>query len=92
MLYCVAGGTAAQTGFFADIEASDLDSCMKSNYYTSAYSAQAMLRIWTEGDQNQKAQGVSQKLRQIIFINSAAAFVGMPGYSAYAGMLTTCSF
>jgi len=81
VLYCVAGGTPTQCGFITDIEAADIESCMKNNYYTSAYMAQAMLKIWTEDDG--KAETASPRLRQIVFINSAAAFIGLPGYIAY---------
>jgi len=81
VLYCVAGGTPTQCGFITDIEAVDIESCMKNNYYTSAYMAQAMLKIWTQDDRKTEAR--SPRLRRIVFINSAAAFLGLPGYVAY---------
>ena len=40
-----------------------------------------MLDIWTEDDETGRCP--IHKLRQIIFINSAAAFVGLPGSVAY---------
>ncbi|KAF2838261.1 putative short chain dehydrogenase/ reductase [Patellaria atrata CBS 101060] len=79
VLYCVAGGTTH--GFFTDLDARDLESCMKKNYFTAAYTAQSILRLWTEDDK--AAKTTSQRLRQIIFITSAAAFLGVPGYAAY---------
>lgn len=60
---------------------------MRNNYFTAAYAAQAILKIWTEDDK--KAETSSPTLRQIVFINSAAAFLGMPDYGAYTGKLVT---
>ncbi|KAL2043708.1 hypothetical protein ABVK25_012515 [Lepraria finkii] len=42
-----------------------------------------MLDIWTEDDKEEAQPGPHPKLRQIIFINSAAAFLGLPGSIAY---------
>ncbi|CAG8955554.1 hypothetical protein HYFRA_00009508 [Hymenoscyphus fraxineus] len=81
ILYCVAGGTPTQCGFLIDITAADIESCMKNNYYTSAYMAHWMLRAWIEDDKT--AERETPRLRQIVFINSAAAFLGLPGYTAY---------
>ncbi|CAF9925818.1 MAG: hypothetical protein ALECFALPRED_003225 [Alectoria fallacina] len=81
VLYCVAGGTSTEIGFMTDIDAGKLESCMRNNYFTAAYAAQSMLKIWTEDDKN--AERLSPRLRQIAFINSAAAFLGLPGYAAY---------
>ncbi|KAL9119243.1 MAG: hypothetical protein Q9187_004203 [Circinaria calcarea] len=86
ILYCVAGGTSTEIGFIKDIDAADLESCMRKNYFTAAYSAQSILKIWTEDDQ--KTTTPSSRLRQIVFINSAAAFVGIPGYVAYTCKLS----
>ncbi|KAK3317263.1 hypothetical protein B0T19DRAFT_468802 [Cercophora scortea] len=91
VLYCVAGGNHGQNGFFVDITAQDLEDCMRNNYYSSAFAAKSMLEIWTADDAARaksarvpgaKATGI-QKHRQIIFINSAAAFLGLPGSIAY---------
>ena len=60
---------------------------MRNNYFTSAYAAQSILKIWTEDDIT--AETSSPRHRQIVFINSAAAFLGMPGYAAYTGKLNT---
>ena len=70
-----------------DIKAKDLDNCMKNNYYSSAYAAKSMLDIWTEDDKEEAQPGPHPKLRQIIFINSAAAFLGLPGSIAYSRKL-----
>ena len=42
-----------------------------------------MLDIWTEDDKKGNAPASRPKLRQIVFINSAAAFLGLPGSIAY---------
>ncbi|KAI1460399.1 putative short chain dehydrogenase/ reductase [Annulohypoxylon moriforme] len=84
ILYCTAGGNHAENGFLADIQAKDLDNCMKNNYYSSAYAAKSLIDLWIADD---KKKGFSAnappRLRQIIFINSAAAFLGIPGSIAY---------
>lgn len=86
----MAGGNHAENGFLVDIEASDLDNCMKNNYYASAYAAQAMLKIWTEDDKaGMTPRSSGSRLRQIIFINSAGAFLGLPGSIAYTRMCFT---
>ncbi|KAI1099371.1 putative short chain dehydrogenase/ reductase [Jackrogersella minutella] len=83
ILYCSAGGNHAENGFLADIEAKDLDNCMKNNYYSSAYAAKSLIDIWTADDRKESSQDTQPRLRQIIFINSAAAFLGIPGSIAY---------
>lgn len=83
ILYCSAGGNHAENGFLADIEAKDLDNCMKNNYYSSAYATKSLIDIWIANDKKGTSQGAQPQLRQIIFINSAAAFLGIPGSIAY---------
>lgn len=83
ILYCSAGGNHAENGFLVDIEAKALDNCMKNNYYSSAYAAKSLIDIWTQDDKNGGFQAAKPRLRQIIFINSAAAFLGIPGSIAY---------
>ena len=56
---------------------------MRNNYFTSAYTTQSLLKIWVEDDKRNTKLGTTQKLRQIIFINSGVVFIGMPGYTAY---------
>lgn len=87
MLFCVAGGSMSLYGLLADIPAEDLETCMKNNYFTSAYAAQSVLKMWVEDDKNVKTSRSVSRPRQIVFINSAAAFLGVPGYVAYACML-----
>lgn len=84
MLYCVAGGADPGLGLLTEISASDIENCMKNNYLTSAYAAQSILRIWREDDEKTKA--TASRVRRIVFINSAAAFLGLPGYDAYTGV------
>ncbi|KNG85245.1 putative short chain dehydrogenase/reductase family oxidoreductase [Aspergillus nomiae NRRL 13137] len=87
-LYCSAGGNHAENGFFIDLQATQLDSCMKNNYYSTAYAAKAMLDIWVENDKKSAGSDFSNNTtehttRKIVFVNSAAAFLGLPGSVAY---------
>ncbi|EAW13629.1 putative short chain dehydrogenase/reductase family oxidoreductase [Aspergillus clavatus NRRL 1] len=87
-LYCSAGGNHAENGFIADLQASQLDSCMKNNYYSTAYAAKAMLDIWVQADKQEFADDVTRRIseprrRKMVFVNSAAAFLGIPGSGAY---------
>ncbi|KAE8362762.1 putative short chain dehydrogenase/ reductase [Aspergillus caelatus] len=87
-LYCSAGGNHAENGFFIDLQATQLDSCMQNNYYSTAYAAKAMLDIWVEHDQKSAGIDLSHnttrpQTRRIVFVNSAAAFLGLPGSVAY---------
>ncbi len=59
---------------------------MRNNYFTAAYATQSMLKLWTEDDRTTETS--SLRLRQIVFINSAAAFLGLPGYAAYTCKLS----
>ncbi|KIL92307.1 short chain dehydrogenase reductase family [Fusarium avenaceum] len=86
ILYCVAGGTTNELGFLVDIEPADVQRCMTNNYLTSAYPAQAMLKLWIEDDKRSKPvtrQKNSSRRRQLVFVSSAAALVAFPGYVAY---------
>jgi 3-dehydrosphinganine reductase len=61
---------------------------MKNNYYSTAYAAKAMLDIWVENDKKPTGIDMSNnttgpKTRKIVFVNSAAAFLGLPGSVAY---------
>ncbi|KAI5868186.1 putative short chain dehydrogenase/ reductase [Durotheca rogersii] len=84
ILYCTAGGNHAENGFIVDIGAQQIENCMKNNYYSAAYPAKSLLDIWTEDDKKKGTDGTTgPRLRQIIFVNSAAAFLGIPGSIAY---------
>ncbi|KAJ3541223.1 hypothetical protein NM208_g4708 [Fusarium decemcellulare] len=86
VLYCVAGGSTNELGFLVDLDPAAVQRCMTNNYLTSAYSAQAMLKLWIENDkelqQNASRKSIP-KHRKIVFVSSAAAFVALPGYVAY---------
>lgn len=84
MLYCVAGGNHAENGFLLDITASKLESCMNNNYFSAAYAAKSMLDIWTSQDVLGSTSGPYPRRRKLIFVNSAAAFVSLPGSIAYS--------
>ncbi|EED14703.1 steroid dehydrogenase, putative [Talaromyces stipitatus ATCC 10500] len=77
ILFCVAGGTASEIGFFADIAAEDIRSCMERNYFAAAFIAHAVLKQWLARPPPFKQR------RHIVFTASTAAFVGLPGYTAY---------
>ncbi|RYP06860.1 hypothetical protein DL764_002908 [Monosporascus ibericus] len=82
MLFCCAGGTPGQVGFINDLTPVQLETCMQNNYLTAAFSAQMMLKIWTEDDKT--AKGTTPLTRHIVFINSVAAFCTVPGMGAYS--------
>ncbi|KAL4966465.1 putative steroid dehydrogenase [Aspergillus stella-maris] len=77
VLFCVAGGAAADLGFFADISTRNIQACMEKNYFSAAFIAHAVFRRWTK-------EPVASPTRHLIFTSSTAAFLGFPGYSAYA--------
>lgn len=89
VLYCVAGGNHAENGFLVDIAAKDLESCMRNNYYSAAYAAKSMLDMWTEDDKKGSALAPPPRLRQIVFVVSAAAFVSLPGSVAYSRKISS---
>lgn len=63
---------------------------MRNNYFTAAYSSQAMLKLWTESDKKVEGTAKTPNHRRIVFINSAGAFVGLPGYTAYTRKNPLC--
>jgi 3-dehydrosphinganine reductase len=84
VMYCAAGGCPTQCEFFANINSADLESCMQMNYFTAAYTAQSLCKIWIQDEQLPRAPNITKPVcRQIVFINSAGAFLGLPGYTAY---------
>ncbi|EQL01607.1 hypothetical protein G6O67_006624 [Ophiocordyceps sinensis] len=82
VVYCVAGGNYDQNGFFVDLGAKDLEDSMRNNYFSAAYAAKSMLDVWLAEDSSRRSP-IRQRHRQIVFINSAAAFLGLPGSVAY---------
>lgn len=77
-LFCCAGGTAAEVGFFADITTDDIRTCMERNYFAAAYIAHAVMKQWLA------KPPADNKTRHLILTASTAAFIGFPGYVAYA--------
>ncbi|KAI0469745.1 putative short chain dehydrogenase/ reductase [Xylariaceae sp. FL0804] len=53
MLYYVAGGCHAENRFLVDITTSDLESCIRNNYFTAVYAAKFRLDIWIEDDKKE---------------------------------------
>lgn len=77
ILFCVAGGTSpAQIGFLADLSPEGITSCLEINYYSSVFITQRCMQLWIKHPK-------PDRTRHIVFISSAAAFVGVPGYIAY---------
>ena len=77
IVFCVAGGSnPSQIGFLADLSPEGITSCFESNYYSAVFITQACLQLWIQNPQ-------PDRTRHIIFVSSAAAFVGLPGYVAY---------
>ncbi|PGH16700.1 hypothetical protein AJ79_01573 [Helicocarpus griseus UAMH5409] len=87
-LFTVAGGPRHEMGFFMDLQASQLKSCMENNYYSAVFVAQSLLRRWIR-ERGLKAgadasSSVPRCTRHIIFVTSTAALVPIPGYVAYS--------
>jgi 3-dehydrosphinganine reductase len=80
ILFCVAGGS--NPGFLADITPEGLSSCLESNYYSAIFITRWCLQNWIKKPQHDIT-------RHIVFVSSAAAFVGIPGYIAYTPSKTT---
>ncbi|RDW84111.1 uncharacterized protein DSM5745_04437 [Aspergillus mulundensis] len=79
ILFCVAGGVSQQIGFFADITAHDIENCMRLNYLSGAFIAHAVFRRWVK-----EPPAHQDHTRHLVFTASTAAFLGLPGYAAYA--------
>ena len=77
IVLCVAGGSSpSQIGFLADLSSEGLTSCLESNYYSAIFITQVCLQLWIQSPE-------PYRTRHVVFVSSAAAFVGLPGYIAY---------
>lgn len=57
---------------------------MRNNYFSAAFAAKSVLDIWIDDDRRRAADGsTGHRFRKVVFINSAAAFVALPGSIAY---------
>jgi 3-dehydrosphinganine reductase len=81
-VFCVAGGTSEEIGFFADISAESIRACMEKNYFSSAFIANAMMKRWI-AESSCRAEDLYPH-HHLIFTSSTAALVAVPGYAAYA--------
>ncbi|MCJ1405278.1 hypothetical protein MMC11_008505 [Xylographa trunciseda] len=81
ILFCVAGGTADEIGFFADVSSSHIRSCMENNYFSAAFIAQALLKRWVATAESPRTPIAEFHM---VFTASTAALVSLPGYIAYA--------
>ncbi|KAF8849557.1 putative oxidoreductase,short chain dehydrogenase [Acephala macrosclerotiorum] len=75
-VFCVAGGCAEEVGLFTEITPQQISSCFQKNYFTSAFLAHAMIKLWIDKPK-------TKETRHLVFTNSTAAFVALPGYAAY---------
>ncbi|KAI1764145.1 putative short chain dehydrogenase/ reductase [Hypoxylon sp. FL1150] len=82
-VYCCAGGNHAENGFFVDLQPSQLDSCMKNNYYAALYPAKSVIDRWLKGGGEAIAQDKRNLTRRIVFVSACAAFLSLPGSIAY---------
>ncbi|TVY56210.1 3-ketodihydrosphingosine reductase tsc10, partial [Lachnellula suecica] len=81
-VWCCAG--SAHPTLFIDTSAETLQAQMQGNYFTSAYMAHAILKLWlrpnsTTSDSKQKVEP-----RHLIFTSSFIAFYTFAGYAPYA--------
>ncbi|KAF4949056.1 hypothetical protein FGADI_9165 [Fusarium gaditjirri] len=77
MLICSVGGTTPdQIGFLADLEPEALTACFSCNYHASLFITQWCVQRWVQ-DQD------PSRTRRLVYIASGAAFVALPGYTAY---------
>ncbi|RAL02508.1 NAD(P)-binding protein [Aspergillus ibericus CBS 121593] len=82
-LFCTAGGTDEEIGYFTDIPAASIQSCMEKNYLTTAYITYAVMRLW-RAELELEGESSVQQSRHIVFTASTAALVAIPGYAAYS--------
>lgn len=75
-VFCIAGGAAEEIGLFADISSQQIISCFQKNYFTAVFLANAMIKLWVSRPQQKQA-------RHLVFTNSTACFMALPGYGAY---------
>ena len=84
-IWCVAGGAAEDCGFLLDLNPQTFERSMTSNYYSSLYPAQAVFKRWVEDDAAANTSSVPT-VRKLVFVNSTASLIALPGYVAYSGM------
>ncbi|KAG4269893.1 short chain dehydrogenase [Fusarium proliferatum] len=77
LLICSVGGTTPdQIGFLADLAPESLVTCFSSNYHASLFITQWCVQRWVQ-------QPDPSRTRRLVYIASGAAFVALPGYTAY---------
>jgi 3-dehydrosphinganine reductase len=62
--------------------------CMNNNFYSSLIPAQSILKAWVEDDKSKKNVPSAPHDRRIVFVNSSASLVPIPGYTAYNSKFT----
>ncbi|EME49999.1 hypothetical protein DOTSEDRAFT_68756 [Dothistroma septosporum NZE10] len=82
-----ANAGSAHPGLFVDTSPEILRAQMDLNYFAAAYLAQSTLRDWVKPSPNKQdvADANTVKPRHFICTSSVASFVGLAGYTPYAG-------
>ncbi|OOF95805.1 hypothetical protein ASPCADRAFT_146135 [Aspergillus carbonarius ITEM 5010] len=83
-LFCTAGGTDEEVGYFADISATSIQTCMEKNYLTAAYITHAVMKVWKAELELDEGRSHAHEPRHLVFTASTAALVAVPGYAAYS--------
>jgi len=65
-----------------DVEPEVFMRCMNNNSYSSLLPAQSILKSCVEDDKT-VSQPPTPQYRRIIFVNSSASLIPLPGYTAY---------
>jgi len=76
-VFCAAGGTADEIGYFADISCQQIRSCFEMNYFSGAFITNAILKRWLA------EPAAKTTSRHIVLTSSTAALTCLPGYAAY---------
>ncbi|EEH41461.1 3-ketodihydrosphingosine reductase tsc10 [Paracoccidioides lutzii Pb01] len=81
IVWCCAGKCIP--GFFVNTDPETLKSQMDTNYWTSAFTAHAILKLWlASGPPGQSPEKTPR--RHLIFTSSTATFVPITGYGPYS--------
>lgn len=91
-VFCVAGGTDKEIGYFTDIKPADIRDCMENNYFTTANTAHAIMKHWTAQDIGPAVEESCAETfptaalaeHHLILTASTAAVISIPGYAAYS--------
>lgn len=85
IVWCCAG--SSHPTLFVDTDISQFQTQMDSNYFSSVYTAHAILRAWLKPDRDEPTRATSsvgQATRHLIFTSSFVAFYPIAGYAPYS--------